>query len=200
MVIGASGHGKVIADIAKAMDTWQQILFLDDNAEVKTCAGFKVVGTSQDVEKYIHDSVYVVAIGNNAIREKVQSHLEDINAQMATLVHPSAVIGSMVSLGGGTVVMAGVIVNSSTKTGRGCILNTACTIDHDNSLGDYVHVSPGVNLAGTVAVGRSSWIGTGSVVINNINICENVVVGGGSLVISDIEEKGTYIGSPIRRI
>lgn len=96
--------------------------------------------------------------------------------------------------------MAGVIINSCTKIGKGCIINTAATIDHDNMIEDYVHISPGVHLAGTVKIGQGSWLGIGSVVSNNVNIISGCNVGAGAVVVKSINEPGVYVGVPVRRV
>lgn len=200
LVIGASGHGKVVADIAIKMNKWQSIGFLDDDESIKICMGLPVIGKSADAFTYIEDSDFFVAIGNNAIREKIQEKLISESASMVSLVHPSAVIGIDVEIGFGTAVMARVVINSSSVIGRGCVINTSSTLDHDNVIEDYVHISPGANLAGAVKVCRGSWIGIGSVVSNNINICSGCRVGAGSVVVQNITEPGTYVGVPARRV
>src|SRR5699024_8497578 len=126
--------------------------------------------------------------------------LEKAGATIPTLIHPSAIIGSDVECGKGTAIMAGVIINSSTKIGRGCIVNTASTIDHDNVMDNFVHISPGANLAGRVKIGEATWVGIGSVVSNNISITSNCTIGAGAVVIKDIIESGTYVGVPARRV
>jgi len=200
LIIGASGHGKVVADIALKMNKWQSIAFLDDNKSLKKSMGLEIIGNLSDVFTYIEDSDIFVAVGNNITREKIQEKIESTGAGIPLLVHPDAVIGDQVYLGIGTVVMAGVVINCSTKIGKGCIINTGSTIDHDNIIEDYVHISPGVSLAGTVKVGKSSWIGIGSTVSNNVNITSGCIVGAGALVVRDITEPGTYIGVPVRKI
>ena len=200
LVIGASGHGKVIADIALKMNRWHEIAFLDDNESVKTCLGSNVIGKSADFTKYKSETDFFVAIGNNAIREKIQNKLEAEDVSIATLIHPNAVIGSEVELGVGTVVMAGVVINCCTYIGKGCIINTGSTVDHDNIIEDYVHISPGVQLAGTVKVGKGTWLGIGSTVSNNIRIISGCKVGAGAVVVKDITEQGTYLGVPARQI
>ncbi|MEH6889057.1 acetyltransferase [Bacillus sp. JJ864] len=199
LIIGASGHGKVVADIALKMNKWQGIAFLDDDENVKLSMGIEVIGKSADASKHIEDYDFFVGIGNNVIREKIQEKLEAEDASIATLIHPSAVIGEQVELASGTVVMAGAVINCCTKIGKGCIINTASTIDHDNVIEDYAHVSPGVHLAGTVKVGRGTWLGIGSVVSNNINITSDCKIGAGAAVVKDITESGIYVGVPARR-
>lgn len=196
IIIGASGHGKVVADIALKMDKWKSIEFLDDNENITTCMGIKVLGTTEDGIKYKEQADFFVAIGNNTIREIIQSRLEANGFSIVKLIHPNAVIGVEVEIGKGTVVMAGAVINSSTKIGKGCILNTSCSLDHDNIIEDYVHISPGANLAGTVRVGEKSWIGIGSIVINNLNIEKNCIIGAGSTVLKDLTENCVVGGSP----
>lgn len=200
LIIGASGHGKVVADIALKMNRWHSIAFLDDDKSIKTCMGLDVIGNSADVVKYKSKADIFVAIGNNATRQKAYEKLEVAGVSIPILIHPNTVIGKQVELGVGTVIMAGVVINCCTSIGKGCIINTGSTIDHDNVIEDYVHISPGVNLAGTVKVGKSSWIGVGSVVSNNVNITSDCKVGAGAVIVRDITEPGTYVGVPVRKI
>lgn len=200
IIIGASGHGKVVADIAIKMNNWENIAFLDDDETVKICMGFDVIGKSADAIKYKNEADFFVAIGNNSVREKVQEELMDEGLNVVSLIHPSVVLGTDVEIDIGTAVMAGVVINSSTRIGKGCIINTSSSLDHDNVIDDYVHISPGASLAGTVKVGKESWLGIGSVVSNNVNICSGCKLGAGAVVVNDITESGTYVGFPVRRI
>jgi sugar O-acyltransferase (sialic acid O-acetyltransferase NeuD family) len=200
LVIGASGHGKVVADIALKMNKWQSVAFLDDDINIKSSMGLEVLGTSSEVSKYIEEYEVFVGIGNNTTRQKVQAMLESIGAQTPILIHPSSIVGEKVEIESGTVLMAGAIVNCCTKIGKGCIINTGSTIDHDNFIEDFVHVSPGCHLAGTVTIGKGTWLGIGSVISNNVKITCDCKIGAGAVVIKDINEIGTYLGVPARRI
>ncbi|GAA0478667.1 acetyltransferase [Alkalibacterium indicireducens] len=200
IIIGASGHGKVVADIAIKMDKWQSIAFLDDDESIKTSMGLEVISKTADAFTYKDEADFFVAIGNNATRQKIQEKLIDEGLNIVSFIHPSSVIGTDVEIGMGTVVMAGVVVNCSTRIGKGCIINTSSSMDHDNVIEDYVHISPGVNLAGTVKVGKGTWLGIGSVVSNNVNICSSCKIGAGAVVVKDITEPGTYVGIPVRRV
>lgn len=200
IIIGASGHGKVVADIAIKINKWQSIAFLDDDESIKTSMGLEVIGKLADALTYKDEADFFVAIGSNATREKFQEKLIEQGLSVVSLIHPTAVIGTDVETGIGSVVMAGVVINSSSRIGKGCIINTGSSVDHDNVIEDYVHISPGVNMAGTVKVGNGSWIGIGSIVSNNVNICSGCKVGAGAVVVKDITEPGTYVGVPVRRI
>ena len=200
IIIGASGHGKVVADIAIKLNKWQSIVYFDDDDSIKTCMGLQVIGKTVDAIKYKDKAEFFIAIGNNLIRERIYKELENIGIETITLIHPSAIIGNDVEIGLGTVVMAGTVINSSSRIGKSCIINTSSSVDHDNLIGDFVHIAPGVRLAGTVKVGNGSWLGIGSVVSNNLSICSNCKLGAGAVVVKDIEESGTYIGVPTKRV
>ena len=200
IIIGASGHGKVVADIAIKMNKWQIIAYLDDDESIKTSMGLEVIGKTDDAFTFKDEADLFVAIGNNITREKIQKKLIDEGLNVVSLVHPTAVIGIEVKIGIGTAVMAGVVINSSTKIGRGCIINTSSSLDHDNVIEDYVHISPGVSTAGSVGIGKGTWLGIGSVVSNNVNICSSCKIGAGAVVFKDIIEPGTYVGVPVRKI
>ncbi|USK62140.1 acetyltransferase [Peribacillus asahii] len=200
LIIGASGHGKVVADIALEMNKWEKVYFLDDNEKMKSSLGIEVIGKVDKAFAHLNDCDIFVGIGNNAIRGRIQEKLEEEGASIPILIHPDAVIGEQVELAAGTVVMAGVIINCCTKIGKGCIINTGSTIDHDNLIEDYVHISPGAHLAGTVKVGEGSWLGVGSIVSNNVNITSRCQVGAGAVVVRDITEVGIYVGVPARRV
>lgn len=198
VIVGASGHGKVIADIAEKRG-YKDIAFLDDDQNKKTCLNYPVIGKVEDAQKYA-GADFIVAIGNPEIREKVQNFLIQKELHITTLIHPEAVVAGNVSIGKGTVVMAGAVVNPDAVIGDGCIVNTSSTIDHDNTLADYVHVSVGSHLAGTVSVGKYTWIGAGATISNNVSVCASCMVGAGAVVIRDITEPGTYVGIPSKRI
>ena len=200
LIIGASGHGKVVADVAIKMGKWKEIFFLDDNPKVKNSMGIDVIDDSKSLSKYIEHYDIFVGIGNNKIRKITHKKLQAEGASIPVLVHPSAIIGKDVQIECGTVVMAGAVINSSTKIGEGCIINTGSTVDHDNEICDYVHISPGDNLAGTVIIVECSWIGIGSVISNNVKVTKQTIIGAGGLVLKDIIESGTYVGVPVRRI
>lgn len=188
IIIGASGHGKVVADIA-LLNGYHSIHFLDDDESIKECGGFPVVGKSSDA--LLMDGDKIVAIGNSEIRQRIQAELDPV-----TLIHPNAVIGRNVQIGKGTVIMAGVIINPDTKIGNGCIINTGSSVDHDCELGDYVHISVGAHICGGVSIGEKTWIGAGAIVNNYHSICGGCMIGSGSVVVKDIIDAGTYIGVP----
>ena len=193
MIIGAGGHGRVVADIAIALGIYREIAFLDDGAFAKGFP-YSVLGTSDNAREFIPDWNFVVAIGNQAVRKGLVERLQAYGAVLPALIHPKAVLGSRIQVGEGTV------INCDSTIGCGCIINTGATLDHDNHLGDFVHICPGTHLAGSVRIGAKSWIGVGSTVRNNCSIAEDCLIGAGAVVCGDILEPGTYIGIPARKM
>ncbi len=199
IIIGASGHGKVCADIAELMGCYDEIYFLDDTTK-GACFGHKIIGKVKDFMNFINDADFFVAIGNAKIREKIFSMLEEYNANITVLVHPSSKIARDTKIADGTVIEENAVIKPDSKIGKGCIINTNSVIAHDVIIEDFVHVSIGACIAGTVYVGKGSWLGIGSIVKNNISIASNCMIGAGAVVVSDIDESGTYIGVPAKKI
>lgn len=195
IITGASGHGKVVADIAK-LNGYDEIVFLDNDTNVKSCAGYPVLGFDTLTAKLEGD--ILVAVGRAATRKKLMDI--DQGRRFPVLIHPGSVVAEDVEIGEGTVVVAGAVINPGARIGRGCIINTSSSIDHDCVIGDFCHISVGSHLSGTVIVGENSWIGAGAVVSNNVNICGDCIIGAGAVVIKDIDEAGTYVGVPAKKI
>lgn len=198
-ILGASGHGKVVADTAECCG-WQVIEFFDDAWPQTTRNGaWNVVGDTVLLKAALHtyDGV-LVAIGNNHIRHRKLLELEEEGARICSLVHPAATVSRYALLESGSVVFAGVVVNADARIGMGAILNTGCSIDHDCVLGASVHVSPGARLAGGVRIGDLSWIGIGASVRQLVQVGSQVTVGAGTVVISDVSDLLTVAGVPAR--
>ena len=198
IVIGTSGHGKVIADmVRRSGDTL--LGFLDDNEKLSSeFIGFPVLGKVADYAKYPEAS-FIVGIGNSAVREKIVRQLTGVC--WYTAIHPSAVISALdVQIGAGSVIMANAVINPSSHIGEHSIVNTSAVVEHDNYIGDFSHISVGAKLGGTVSTGNHTWIGIGATVSNNISICDYCMIGAGAVIIRDIKESGTYVGVPARKI
>lgn len=194
-IIGASGHGRVIADIAKKIG-YSEIVFFDDDETIHECGGYPVLEKSSEAGMINAD--VVVGIGNSGVRKRIQESIPD--EKLTVLIHPDAVIAEGVLIEAGTVVMAGAVVNPGARIGKGCIINTCSSVDHDCNVGDYVHIAVGSHLCGTVTVGDRTWVGAGATVSNNVTICSNCIIGAGTVIVKNIDLAGTYIGVPARRI
>ena len=196
-IIGASGHGKVVAELAE-LNGYQEIVFFDDRwPELTEVEHWSVKGDLETLfTTAISFDLTVIAIGNNKVRLEKQKKLSLAGAKFSVLAHPNATISKHSQVGMGTVVMANAVINSFVNVGEACIINTASTIDHDCHLADGVHVSPGCNLAGGVTVGEGTWLGIGSQVKQLISIGSGVMVGAGATVVSDVPDLQTVVGTP----
>lgn len=197
IVIGAGGHGRVVADVVNASgDIF--VGFLDDSYTGQS-GDTQLLGRVEDYTAFAADHFFIVAIGDPKIRRKIVERLESV--RWYTAIHPTAVISKMgVSIDEGSAIMANAVVNPYAKVGCHCIVNTAAVVEHDNVIGDYAHISVGAKLGGTVQVGRNTWVGIGACVKNNVCICDNCMIGAGAVVLSDIDVSGTYYGLPARFI
>ena len=195
VIIGASGHGKVVADIARK-NGYSEIVFLDDDESIHECGGYPVIGKSSEAGTIDADAI--IGIGNAGVRKQIQESIPD--EKLVTLIHPDAVVADDVVIGKGTVVMAGAVINPGVRIGKGCIINTCSSVDHDCIVDDFVHVAVGSHLCGTVNVGAGTWIGAGVTVNNNVFICPDCMIGAGAVIVNDIWECGTYVGVPARRM
>ncbi|WP_314329821.1 acetyltransferase [Oribacterium sinus] len=197
VIVGASGHGKVVADIV--LKSGDKVFgFLDDNPKMEgTFCGFPVLGRT-DEWKMLQDKFFIIAIGNPGIRESM-SH--KIQGEFYTAIHPSAQISLIdIKIEEGTTIMANAVINSGSYVGRHCIINSTAVVEHDNRISDFVHISVGAKVAGTVEIGARTWIGMGACINNNLSICSDCIIGAGAVVIKSIEESGIYIGVPARKL
>lgn len=198
LIIGAGGHGRVVADIAARTGVYGQIAFLDD-VPPQLPSEYTWLGTTEQAEQFLDRYSVIVAIGNGKIRRRIMERLEVVGARFATVIAPEAVIGSHVQIMPGTVVMPAVVVNTGTVIGKGVILNTACTVDHDCNVANYAHISVGAHLCGVVSIGENTWVGAGAVVSNNLSVCPDCMIGAGAAVVTNTEQPGTYVGVPAKR-
>lgn len=193
-LFGASGHAKVIIDSLKASGNQISGLF-DDNPDVKELLEFDVFGPFD--ENRLRNDELIISVGLNHIRKKIVEKLPE-NTLYGNAIHPSAIISEYASIGEGTVVMQGVIIQSSVTIGKHCIINTTASVDHDCIIEDYVHISPNATLCGSVSVGEGSQVGAGAVVIPGIKIGKWSLVAAGAVVMKDVPDNVLVLGNPAR--
>ena len=198
LIIGAGGHGKVVADCAIEQGDWERIAFLDDLYPGLTeVLGCPVLGKLSDAEQFVNEYPdAVIAVGNNQRRIELLATVRGLGFGLSVICHPSAVISRTAVIGPGSVLFANSVVNTDARLGDGCIVNTGATIDHDCVLADGVHISPGAHLGGAVLVGRASWVGIGACVRELTVIGGRVLVGAGAAVVGDVPDGVTVTGVP----
>jgi sugar O-acyltransferase (sialic acid O-acetyltransferase NeuD family) len=190
-IYGASGHGKVVLDIALHLDL-AIAGFVDRNPLLSTFEGYEVIRSVPS------KTTYIIAIGDNSIRQKIAE--TNSNEILPALIHKYAILGLNVTLGQGTMVAAGVVINPSVIVKSHCIINTAAVIEHDCVIEDFVHISPNVTLCGSVIVGKGTHVGAGAVIIPGVKIGAWCTIGAGTVVIKDIPDGATVVGNPGRII
>lgn len=188
---GASGHAKVVMDIARLAYVDVPCL-IDDNPMVNELAGKPVIHSAEGL------SPMIITIGDCQIRRKVAQKLG--KREFLTLIHPSAVIADSAIIGYGTVVMAGTIMTPYVKVGCHCIINTGASLDHDVKVGDFVHIAPHCTLCGGAEIGEGTWLGAGSTVIQGVHIGMDCFIGAGSVVVKDIPDGYLAYGNPCKLI
>ena len=197
IIIGTGGHAKVVADIV--LNSSDHLVgFLTSDTGKADFMGWPVLGRDTEYRKFEH-CCFVIAIGNPGVREQIAHSMG--GAKWYTAIHPSASISAVhTSIGEGSVVMANAVINPYARIGKHCIINSNATVEHDNVIEDFAHISVRAALAGTVRVGTRTWIGVGATVSNGLSICQDCMVGAGTVVVKNIETPGTYVGIPAHKI
>jgi sugar O-acyltransferase (sialic acid O-acetyltransferase NeuD family) len=201
LVIGASGHGKVVADVVRAAGH-ELAGFVDDDP-VRRRDGLwelPVLGWEECAALAVGPDRPAIAlgIGDNRARERVFERVLSAGFEVLTVVHPSAVIAPRARLGAGAVVMALVAVNPDAEVGEGAILNTGCVVEHDCHVGRFAHLSPNSALGGAVVIGDRTHLGLGAVVLQLVKVGADVRVGAGAAVTRDVPSGLTVVGLPAK--
>ena len=206
IIFGASGHGSVILDSIEKEGKYNVIGFLDTfKKKGSTHCGYPVLGSEEDIPSILAtENVFagVIAIGDNWQRKLMFDKITSISSkfEFVNCIHPSAIIGKNVTIGKGTVIMAGVIINSSATIMEHCILNTNSLLEHDCVMNNFSSLSPGVNTGGNMVLGNGSAICIGVTVVEDIKIGDHTVIGAGSLVVDNLPDEVVAYGTPARII
>jgi sugar O-acyltransferase (sialic acid O-acetyltransferase NeuD family) len=206
IILGCGSHGMVCGEMAELL-RYQDIIFLDlarhhepgRRFDWPIRGAFEPATLAGDLAAYRDPgSEFLVALGENQDRLLITRALEAAGLPLATLIHPTAFISPRSTIGRGSSVCAGAIIQPHCRIGMACLVNTAASVDHHGLLGAGVHLSPGARLSGRVSVGEGSWLGTGVAVRDGVTIAGRITVGVGAAVVHDLSEPGVYAGVPAR--
>lgn len=207
IIFGASGFGREVAWLVERINdiapTWNLLGFMDDADDIQGTSvnGYKVLGKTADVSKY-SDAYFVCAVGTSRTREKIINNLKSINPNIkfGTVIDPSVEKSDLVSIGEGSIMCAHSIITVNISIGKHVIINLDCTVGHDAVLGDFVTLYPSVNVSGITRIGHAVELGTGMQIIQGKTIGDYSIIGAGAVVVKDIPEKCTAVGSPAKPI
>lgn len=199
ILIGGGGHCKSVIDVAESAG-FNILGILDMPEDIgKSVLDYKIIGTDDDIPQFVDKAEFIITVGfikSPVIRMRIFDKVREAGGKLATIIASTAHVSRYASLGEGTVVMHQTAVNAGVKIGENCIINTFCNIEHDAVIGDQCHVSTGTMVNGDCKVGKMCFIGSQSVLANGISICDDVIVGAGSLVRKNILKPGIYSGNP----
>lgn len=201
ILVGGGGHCKSVIDAAESAGyTIFGILDVAENVG-KEILGYKVIGTDDDVSKYVGDCDFIVTVGHiksSEVRRRIVCCIEEVGGVLATVVASTAHVSGHTVLGAGSVVLHGAMVNAGANIGRNCIINTLANVEHDAVIGDFCHVSTGVMVNGNCRVENGVFLGSQSVMLNGVSVADGCVVSAGSFVRKSIVERGIYAGNPAK--
>ena len=203
VIWGASGHALVVADIIQLSKTYQLIGYLDNinpQRQHTIFNGKEILGGEEQLEILAAQGInhMIIGFGNCEARLQLAEIARSKGFQLAIAIHPSAIIAPDVTIGPGSVIAAGAVINPGSHIGENVIINTSASVDHECVIGDGAHICPGVHLAGNVTIGRGTWVGIGSCVIDHITIGSSTLIGAGAVVVDDIPGHVVAYGNPAK--
>lgn len=203
LIWGAGDQGLVTLDCALATRKYTQIDFLNIKEKGhRNIENYKIYEESnENLLEFINSyNEVIVATGDNYLRELKIKQLLAMNAPLTTIIHPTASISPFATISKGNTILANAIININASIAMGCIINNGVIVEHDCIIEDFVNISPNTAMAGHTTIGRKTFIGIGSTIINNIRVGEGVIVGAGAVVVSDIDDNMTVVGVPAKEI
>lgn len=201
LIIGAGGHAKVVLDALRCeRGAAFGCRLADDDMSL---SGKKLMGITimTPVSPALHPGCAChIAIGNNAIRERVAQDCLKAGMTYEAVKHPRSICAGSASIASGCFVAAGAVVSAEARIAEGCIVNHGAVVDHDCVLDSFCHVAPNATLGGGVRIGKRVLIGSGANILPGVSIADDCIVGAGAVVLHDLPAGSTYAGVPANRI
>lgn len=205
ILIGGGGHAKACIDVIEQADQYDILGILDRSDLINTSVlGYKIIGTDEDILKYVQDGCeFLITVGQiktAKIRRRIFELLLQYKAPLATIISPRSCVSKYSKIERGTIVMHNAVVNAGAYIAENCILNTGCDIEHDAIIGPHTHISTYAVVNGDCNIGAEVFVGSNATISNQVNIGDEVILGSGAVVTKNINQKGTYVGSPVKKI
>lgn len=201
-VMGSGGHASVVIDTIEAAGEHEIRCIICEDGLQKRHFRYPTITDDEFFATFkMHGIVgAALAIGENQARVRLAQKVIGAGLELPVIVHPWAYVSPSASVGAGTVVCAGAVVQPGARISSLCILNTSSSVDHDCEVNEGVHLSPGARLAGECKIGTQAWLGMGSVCCPGVTIGAKAIIGAGAVVIRDIPAECTAVGVPARPI
>lgn len=201
IIIGAGGHSRVVYDILRYDQNVNVVSFIDNTPRgtEESIMGVPVRGDHDIIPDVVDDhdvGGFIVAVGDNDIREAHFKKLRDMGLEPVSAIHAEAFISKTATIGPCSVVASGVDVSTNVKVGENSILNTGAVVDHETTIQAHTHIAPGSTVAGRVTIGQNTFVGMGSTIRDSVEVGDNVTIGAGSVVLEDIPSNVTVAGAP----
>ncbi len=205
IIIGAGGHGRVVADAL--IESGKTVIGFTDSDSSRwgsSCLGIKILGGDAEIAKFSPDEIFLAngigSVGLPQLRQQIFERWKEKQFQFATIIHPAAFVSAHAVIAEGSQIMAGAVIQCGVRVGDNVIVNTGVNIDHDCVIAQHSHLAPGVTLSGGVSVGSRSHIGTGAVFIQGIKLGKDCLVAAGSVVIGSHDDGVKLAGVPAKAI
>lgn len=198
-IYGCGGIGREVADLAKKMDKWEKIIFVDDDIKSRVVDEVSVFTLEETLSQFDKLKIeFIVSLGEPTTRQLLYEKLEDNNIEYISFINQNFNLSRLSSIDNGTIVHIGCTITVNVHIGKGCLINKHSVIGHDVKVGDYTVISPNVSIGGNVNIGSNCYLGSGAIIRNGINVGDNSIIGMGSVVLEDVEPNLVFAGNPAK--
>jgi len=205
ILIGGGGHCISCIDVVEQTNQYKIIGILDLPEKVgQRVLNYPIIGSDNDLERLAKECPnFLITVGqirSSSSREGIYNKVLGFGGKMPTFISPLAYVSKYSNIGQGTIIMHHALVNAGASVGKCCIINSKALIEHEAIIGDFCHISTSAIANGQVVVGDRCFIGSNTVISNNTHVASDAIIGAGSQVLKSIENAGTYLGYPLRKI
>lgn len=205
ILIGGGGHCKACIDVIECEGSFNIKGILDTKERKgEIVLGYPIIGSDDNIPYLVSQGYFfLITLGQvktPEMRKMLFAKLKSLNASLATIISPKANLSQHAKVAEGSIIMHGVNINANASIGVNCIINSGSNVEHDVIIGKHCHISTHAVVNGNCKLGDEIFVGSGSIISNSVSICDNVTVGAGSLIFKNVNESGTFVGNPLRKL
>ncbi|MBS3171154.1 acetyltransferase [Candidatus Woesearchaeota archaeon] len=202
-IIGTGSQARYVIDICKTHRIRGLIDIINRENIDKNINGVKVICHLDDIADHVpvkSDTDVIVAFGDNKKKEKIVEKLSEIGYNFSTIISDFSYVSKFAKIGKGCIICQNVTIQPNSNIGNHVIIHAGCVIEHDNVLGDFSNIAPGVKTGGNVEVGQGAYVYTGAVIIPKVKIGKYSIIGAGAVVLKNVADNSTVVGNPAKKI